>query len=172
MRQTTRTVEWVHVLYHLTLSLGVRSLHWDFALFVPATLLLPGGLGRQEERGTNTLSCPVLPPNHILRSGNLADILGTSCSVIMKFQRIPKNLETACSSSWCLREETAEGAAQIRFPGLFFELLSAPRRAGDTKQSYPQRTVGAPQDQVRNSALSGGIMIIWDCGYQGTPVTE
>lgn len=56
-------------------------------------------LGKAGREGHDTLSCPVFPPNHILRSGNLADILGTSCSVIMKFQRIPKNLETACSSS-------------------------------------------------------------------------
>lgn len=53
-------------------------------------------LGTAGREGYDTLICPVFPPNHILRSGKLADILGTSSSVIMKCKRTPKNLETAC----------------------------------------------------------------------------
>lgn len=59
----------------------------------PVSTSRPGKAGRE---GHSTLICPAFPPNRILRSGNLAHILGTSCSVIMKCQRIPKNLETAC----------------------------------------------------------------------------
>lgn len=129
---------------HLTHSLEARSFPQRFCFDCPSYPVSTSRLGKAEREMHSILICPVFPPNHILRSGNLADILGTSCSVITECQRIPKKPGNSLlllqpesgqpiSSSRCLREETAEGAAQSRLPGLFFELLSAPRRAGVPK---------------------------------------
>lgn len=143
-----------------------------FCLVCPSYPVSPSRLWEGSKREAQHY--PVLPPDHSLRSGHQANTLGTSRPLIIKDQRIPANLETA-HFCWNHRlgykppphndwDQPGQRAAQSRQPGSFLELHSAPRRTGITKKSCMQSTVGAPQEQIKNSAPSGGLIIIWDCG--------
>lgn len=150
-----------------------------FYFVCPSYPVSINGLGKAGSEGHDILICPVFPPNHILRSGNLADILSTSRSVIMKCQRIPKKLETACfcyshrqdnpyppPDAWGKRQHRGQPRAGC----LASSTVCSQEGRGYQKVIRTKYCRCSPR--LGNKFNSLRRLIIWDCIYQGTPITE
>lgn len=156
MRQTTKNcrTNWHVISRNLTHSLWTRSFHRDFAWFVPATLFLPVGLGRQWESGMtlwptlcvlltifSEVSIWQIPFAHIVPF--LQRVKG--------FQKTWKQPASARATDWAANQPLTMPKGTARREGspeqaawLVLWATVAPTRTGVTKKSCVRSIVGAP----------------------------